>query len=110
MSCNRRSFSNPISTPFTTLAEFSPDLVMAVVSNALQSNESLSTDETMNIVVQHIRMPQAGGKANHLHVLHDNAVLNLQSIVQIKTDDNLCLPMAILLGEGSSIYINTDTV
>ena len=98
MILNSSSLEKKFSTFLVPAADFSIELLMTAIVNALQSNESIATDKNVEVTIQTIELPKGGYRPTHLHVGYHNARSNLKSIVQVHASDNLCLPAAILLG------------
>ena len=92
------SLIKKFSTFLVPASDFSIDLLMNCIVNALQSNETIATDDNIEITFQHIQIPVAGYRPTELHIGYPVARSKLNSIVQVHATDNTCMPAAIYLG------------
>ncbi len=91
----------PISTPLLTVAEFTPEALLAKIERVAQSNRTMVLDQELTLHVIRIFLPRGGVSAyaaRHIIDIHE-ARKKLRCIVEIKARNNLCLPAALVLGK-----------
>ncbi|OOY83861.1 hypothetical protein BOW37_12735, partial [Solemya velum gill symbiont] len=90
------SLNNPIIIPLQPLDELNADIIMEAIEKVLNSNDSLSVNESLVINVGVIELPK-GGKRRYLTNLNEgkNSLSLKNSVVVIDNSDYLCMARAI---------------
>ncbi|KAJ8310067.1 hypothetical protein KUTeg_011932 [Tegillarca granosa] len=101
---------NPIYVPLRSLDDLNADTVLNYLENTLTSHQDLAMDDGFYLDVGTMELP-AGGRGNVVNSLTgpNSSLVNKQSILEIKNQDNTCLARAILLGFLRVNIITTDT-
>ena len=87
----------PISIPFCSLKELTTEKVLSYVEKVVQSNEEFRLNNTVNIDLIRVEMPQGSGKSRV-----KRGIVNIReylkkkgSIITINNKDDLCLARAL---------------
>lgn len=96
----RPNLNNPIFVPLQSGQNLNADTVMSEITKVLNSNETIPVDEHLMVTVGSIDLPKGGSwSGNKLSVTSlfgtNNALREKRSVLYIKNDNNLCLPIAI---------------
>ncbi len=71
------------------------------MERVFQSNNKFTLDDSLNVNVVHVEMPQGAGNGTRRDVVNLKAYLNKKGcIVQIKNNDNLCCTRAIMVAKA----------
>jgi hypothetical protein len=71
------------------------------VERVVQSNNKFTFDDSLNVNVVHVEMPQGAGNGKRRDVVNLKAYLNKKGcIVQIKNNDDLCCARAIVVAKA----------
>ena len=89
---------DPIVIPLQPWYQLNADVVMGTIEKVLNSNQTLTVDESMDISIGSVDLPKGGG-SSHLRITKikgkgDSLHLK-KSIVTIENDHNLCMARAI---------------
>ena len=89
----------PIAIPFCSLEELTTEKVLSHVEKVVQSNEEFRLNNTVNIDVIRVEMPQGSGRSNV-----KRTTLNIRdylkkknSVIPINNKDDLCLARALVV-------------
>ena len=86
----------PIALPFCSLEELTTEKVLSHVEKVVQSNEEFRLNDTVNIDVIHVAMPQGSGRRSKRTTLNIRDHLKKKrSVIPISNKDNLCLARAL---------------
>ena len=90
----------PIALPFCPLEELTTEKVLAHVEKVVQSNEEFRLDNTVNIDVIRVEMPQGSGRSRlKRYIVNIRDYLKKKgSVITINNSDNLCLARALVVG------------
>jgi hypothetical protein len=98
---NSSQLDRPISLPFLPQDRLTPERFLAAVERVVQSNDQFTLDDSLNVNVVHVEMPQGAGNGKRRDVVNLKAYLNKKGcIVQIKNNDDLCCARAIVQSIG----------
>lgn len=102
------SLTNPIYVQLTPLGEMTGDKILSYLTNVLSSNQSLTLNASFRIDVGVIRL-SAGGIGLQINNIsgEDSSLLNKKSIIQILSNDNTCLPRAVVTTFLSANQVST---
>ena len=86
----------PISMPFMTVAQLTPERVFSQIERVVQSNRDFRLNDTVVVDIVHVEAPQGSGRKrtilNIKEFLHKK-----RSIITIKNNDDLCLARALVV-------------
>ena len=85
----------PIVIPFCPLQELTTEKVLSHVEKVVQSNEEFRLNNTVNIDLIHVEMPQGSGRRKRDIVDIRDYLKKKKSIIPINNKDNLCLARAL---------------
>ena len=87
----------PISLPFCPLEELTTEKVLSHVEKVVQSNEEFRLNDTVNIDVIHVAMPQGSGRLKRTILNIRDHLKKKGSVIPITNKDNLCLARALVV-------------
>ena len=88
----------PITIPFCSLEERTTEKVLSHVEKVVQSNEEFRLNNTVNIDVIRVEMPQGSGRIRRCDIVNIRDYLKKkQSVITINNKDNLCLARALVV-------------
>ena len=85
----------PITIPFCPLEELTTEKVLSHVEKVVQSNEEFRLNDTVNIDVIHVAMPQGSGRRRRTTLNIRDHLKKKGSVISITNKDNLCLARAL---------------
>ena len=91
---------SPISLPFCSLEELTTEKVLSQVEKVVQSNEEFRLNDTVNIDILRVEMPQGSGKSKVKRQIWDirDYLKKKSSVISINNKDDLCLARALVVG------------
>ena len=97
LSSNQLQF--PISLPFCPLEQLTTEKVLAQVEKVVQSNEEFRLNDTVNIDIIRVEMPQGSGRSKvKRQMLNIRDYLKKKgSVITINNKDDLCLARALVV-------------
>ena len=97
LSSNQLQF--PISLPFCPLEQLTTEKVLAQVEKVVQSNEEFRLNDTVNIDIIRVEMPQGSGRSKvKRQTLNIREYLKQKkSVITINNKDDLCLARALVV-------------
>ena len=89
----------PITLPFCSLEQLTTEKVLAQVEKVVQSNEEFRLNDTVNIDIIRVEMPQGSGKSKVKRTSYDirEYLKKKGSVIPINNKDNLCLARALVV-------------
>ncbi|MCP3891660.1 MAG: hypothetical protein GY702_22745, partial [Desulfobulbaceae bacterium] len=93
---NHEDLVHSIRIPLQELSDLNVINIIERMEEVLQSNQSLSVNNTLEIGVGVIHIPYGQGRTKLINV--KNGSCQKKSIVEIYNKDNLCLPLSIIIG------------
>ena len=89
----------PISIPFCPLEELTTEKVLSQVEKVVQSNEEFRLNDTVNIDIIRVEMPQGSGRSKVKRTTFNirDYLKKKKSIITINNKDNLCLARALVV-------------
>ena len=89
----------PIALPFCPLEELTTEKVLSHVEKVVQSNEEFRLDNTVNIDIIRVEMPQGSGRSKLKRQIWNirDYLKQKKSIITINNKDNLCLARALVV-------------
>ena len=94
-----KQLQTPIAMPFCSLEELTTEKVLSHVEKVVQSNEEFRLNDTVNIDIIRVEMPQGSGRSNvKRQILNIRDYLKQKkSVITINNKDNLCLARALVV-------------
>ena len=89
----------PISLPFCSLEELTTEKVLSQVEKVVQSNEEFRLNDTVNIDILRVPMPQGSGKTKVRRQTWSirDYLKGKKSVITINNKDDLCLARALVV-------------
>ena len=89
----------PISLPFCSLEELTTEKVLSQVEKVVQSNEEFRLNDTVNIDLIRVQMPQGSGRSNVKRQTWNirDYLREKKSVICIDNKDDLCLARALVV-------------
>ena len=89
----------PISIPFLPVEKLTTEKVLSQVEKVIQSNEEFRLNDTVNIDITHVEMPQGSGKSKLKRTTYDirEHLKKKKSLITINNKDDLCLARALVV-------------
>ena len=87
----------PIALPFCPLEELTTEKVLSHVEKVVQSNEEFRLDNTVNIDIIRVAMPQGSGRLKRTTLNIRDHLKKKKSVITITNKDNLCLARALVV-------------
>ena len=89
----------PISLPFCSLEELTTEKVFSQVEKVVQSNEEFRLNDTVNIDILRVQIPQGSGKSRLKRTTYDlrEYLKGKQSVISINNKDDTCLARALVV-------------
>ena len=87
----------PIALPFCSLEELTTEKVLSHVEKVVQSNEEFRLNDTVNIDVIRVEMPQGSGRRKRDIVNIRDYLKKKKSVITINNRDNLCLARSLVV-------------
>ena len=94
-----KQLQTPIAIPFCSLEELTTEKVLSHVEKVVQSNEEFRLNNTVNIDVIRVEMPQGSGKSRcKRNIVNVRDYLKKKgSVITINNKDDLCLARALVV-------------
>lgn len=88
--------NHPIVVPLDKWSNINTNTVMSAVENVLNSDQSLSLSESMEVVIGNISVPKGSGRVHITQLTGPHSSIALKrSMLRVVNDDHLCLATAI---------------
>ena len=87
----------PITIPFCSLEELTTEKVLSHVEKVVQSNEEFRLNNTVNIDLIRVEMPQGSGRSRRNIVNIRDYLKKKKSVIPINNKDDLCLARALVV-------------
>ena len=88
----------PIALPFMPRVQFTPERVFAAVERVVQSNREFRLNDTVQVNVWYVEMPEGSGRKNRAEPDVKKFLLKkTHSVVVIENHDDLCLARALVV-------------
>ena len=89
----------PISLPFCSLEELTTEKVLSQVEKVVQSNEEFRLNDTVNIDIIRVEMPQGSGRSKLKRTAFNirDYLKQKKSVISINNTDGLCLARALVV-------------
>ena len=87
----------PISMPFMTVEQLTPERVFSQIERVIQSNGDFRLNDTVTVDIIHVEAPQGSGRSKRTILDISEYLHKKGSVVTIKNNDNLCLARALVV-------------
>ena len=87
----------PISMPFMTVEQLTPERVFSQIERVIQSNRDFRLNDTVTVDIIHVEAPQGSGRSKRTILDISEYLHKKGSVVTIKNNDNLCLARALVV-------------
>ena len=89
----------PISMPFMTVLQLTPERVFSQIERVVQSNRDFRLNDTVTVDIVHVEAHQGSGRSKlKRDILDIREYLHKKgSVITIKNNDNLCLARALVV-------------
>ena len=88
---------SPISLPFCSLEQLTTEKVLSQVEKVVQSNEEFRLNDTVNIDILRVEMPQGSGISKRTTFDIREYLKKKQTVICINNKDNYCLARALVV-------------
>ena len=92
-----KQLQTPITVPFCSLEELTTEKVLSHVEKVVQSNEEFRLNNTVNIDVIRVEMPQGSGRSRRDIVNIRDYLKKKKSVIPINNKDDLCLARSLVV-------------
>ena len=96
---NSPQLDRPISLPFLPRDSLTPERFLAAVEKVVQSNDQFTLDDSLNVNVIHVEMPQGSGRKRRDVINLEVYLTKKDCIVQINMC-NMCCARAIVVAKA----------
>jgi hypothetical protein len=87
----------PISIPFLSASRLTAERILAQIERVVQSNHEFRLNDSVNVNVVHVEMPQGGTGTKRSEINLEKHLVNKRSIVRIQNEDEICLARALVV-------------
>ena len=91
-----QQLEQPISFPFLPRHRLTTERVLAEFERVIQSNQEFRLNDTVDVNVIHVVMPQGGWGSKRSEINLEKHLAKKRSIVRIQNSDDLCLARALV--------------
>ena len=92
-----KQLQTPIAIPFCSLEELTTEKVLSHVEKVVQSNEEFRLNNTVNIDLIRVEMPQGSGRVKRTTLNIRDYLKKKKSVITINNKDDLCLARALVV-------------
>ena len=86
-----------ISLPFLSASRLTTERILAQIERVVQSNHEFRMNDSVNVNVIHVEMPQGGTGTKRSEINLEKHLTNKRSIIRIQNEDDLCLARALVV-------------
>ena len=102
------NLTNNIHIPLRKIENISGQDCLEYVENVMNSHQELDMDDGFYVDVGTMELPKGGSRLSVTSLTGmDNSIEAKRSIIQIKSSDNSCIPLAIGVASATANKINT---
>ena len=87
----------PISMPFMSVEQLTPERVFSQIERVIQSNRDFRLNDTVVVDIIHVEAPQGSGRSKRDVLNIKDFLHKKRSIIVIQNNDNLCLARALVV-------------
>jgi hypothetical protein len=85
---------HPISIPFLSASRLTTERILAQIERVVQSNHEFRLNDSVNVNVVHVEMPQGGTGTKRSEIDLEKHLTKKGSVIRIQNEDDLCLARA----------------
>ena len=86
----------PISLPFMTVLQLTPERVFSQIERVIQSNRDFRLNDTVVVDIVHVEAPQGSGRRKRTLIDIGEFLHKKRTIITIQNNDDLCLARALV--------------
>jgi hypothetical protein len=87
----------PIYIPFLSASRLTAERILAQIERVVQSNHEFRLNDSVNVNVIHVEMPQGGTGTKRSEINLEKHLVNKRSIVRVQNEDEICLARALVV-------------
>jgi hypothetical protein len=87
----------PISIPFLSASRLTTERILAQIERVVQSNHEFRLNDSVNVNVVHVEMPQGGTGTKRSEISLEKHLVNKRSIIRIQNEDEICLARGLVV-------------
>jgi hypothetical protein len=87
----------PISFPFLPASRLTTECILAQIERVVQSNHEFRLNDSVNVNVIHVEMPQGGTETKRSEINLEKHLTKKGSVIRIQNEDDLCLARALVV-------------
>ena len=87
----------PISLPFLPASRLTTEWILAQIERVVQSNHEFRLNDSVNVNVIHVEMPQGGTGTKRSEINLEKHLTKKGSVIRIQNEDDLCLARALVV-------------
>ena len=87
----------PISIPFLSASRLTTERILAEIERVVQSNHEFRLNDSVNVNVIHVEMPQGGTGTKRSEINLEKHLTNKRSIIRVQNEDEICLARALVV-------------
>jgi hypothetical protein len=88
---------SPISLPFLHASRLTTERILAEIERVVQSNHEFRLNDSVNVNVIHVEMPQGGTGTKRAEIDLEKHLACKRSVIRIQNGDNICLATALVV-------------
>ena len=88
---------SPISLPFLHASRLTTERILAEIERVVQSNHEFRLNDSVNVNVIHVEMPQGGTGTKRAEIDLEKHLACKRSVIRIQNGDNICLARALVV-------------
>jgi hypothetical protein len=88
---------SPISLPFLHASRLTTERILAEIERVVQSNHEFRLNDSVNVNVIHVEMPQGGTGTKRAEIDLEKHLASKRSVIRIQNRDNICLARALIV-------------
>ena len=88
---------HPISIPFLSASRLTTERILAQIERVVQSNHEFRLNDSVNVNVVHVEMPQGGTGTKRSEINLEKHLTKKGSVIRIQNEDDLCLARALVV-------------
>ena len=87
----------PISLPFLSASRLTTERILAQIERVVQSNHEFRLNDSVNVNVIHVEMPQGGTGTKRSEINLEKHLTKKGSVIRIQNEDEICLARALVV-------------
>jgi hypothetical protein len=88
---------HPISIPFLSASRLTTERILAQIERVVQSNHEFRLNDSVNVNVIHVEMPQGGTGTKRSEINLEKHLTKKGSVIRIQNEEEICLARALVV-------------